>query len=92
MHQWQLLLLLLCVHAGIERGDIAAREELQLENTTVIFLKKNRIMLIEKKVRSKWGVISYCKTTASSKYLKESKEEEERKARIMFLRKLWGLE
>lgn len=80
MHQWQLLLLLPCVHSGIERCDIAAREELQLENTSVIFLKKNKIMLIQKKVESKWAVISYCKMMASSKYFKESKTEEEGKA------------
>lgn len=91
MHQWQLLLLLLCVHAGTERCGIAARQELQLENA-LGFLKKEEIMLIHGKAESKWGVISDCKMSASSKYLKESKTEEEGKSRIIFPRKLWGLE
>lgn len=49
-------------------------------------------MLIQGKAESKWGVISDCKMSASSKYMKESKTEEEGKSRIIFLRKLWGLE
>lgn len=38
-HQWQLLLLLLCAHAGIERCSIAACQVLQLENA-LVFLKQ----------------------------------------------------
>lgn len=41
MHQWQLLLLLLCVHAEIERCGIAAHQERQLENA-LVFLKKKK--------------------------------------------------
>lgn len=52
MHQWQLLLLLLCVHAEIERCGIAARQERQLENA-LVFLKKKKIMLIQGKAKSK---------------------------------------
>lgn len=42
MHQWQLLLLLLRVHAGIERCGIAARQELQLENALGFFYLKKK--------------------------------------------------
>lgn len=49
-------------------------------------------MLIQRKAGSKWGLISDCKISGSSKYLKELKPGEDGKLRIVFPRKLWGLE
>lgn len=49
-------------------------------------------MFVQGKAESKWGVISACRMSVSSKYLKGSKTEEEGKSRIIFLKKLWGLE
>lgn len=57
-----------------------------------VFLRGKKKMLVQGKAESKWGVISACRMSVSSKYLKESKTEEEGKSRIIFLRKLWGLE
>lgn len=45
-------------------------------------------MLIQGKAESKRGVISDCKISGSSKYLKESKPGEDGKSRIVFPRKL----
>lgn len=53
-----------------------------------VFLTGKKIMLIWGKAESKRGVISACRRSASSKYLKESKAEEEEKSRIVFLGKL----
>lgn len=75
MHQWQLLLLLLCVHAKTEMRHRCPSRAATRE-CFVFFKEKKKNYADPGEGRKQMGCHSDCKMSSASKYLKESKTEE----------------